>query len=350
MEDGRTVPTSDGPTADGLRVPARIDRLSFSFSAFFLRAQDGLRFRYKLENFDKAWNVATSNRIATYTNLPAGHYRFRVVAYDTSNPQQESEVDLAFSKAPFFYQTAWFYTLCGLALAAIAWSIYRLRLRQMRTRFAAVLEERSRLAREMHDTVIQGCTGISALLEAVASTGEENSDARGELLEYARQQARSTINEARQVVWNMRHEHESDVDLIDALRGVANQTMREFGDTVTLTHDVDHIPLQASAAHEILMTVREAVNNSVQHSGAKQVMLDVHADEGDLTISIADRGRGFPADASDPSREGHYGILGMRERMQRVGGRLELASTEGEGTRVTLLLRPTGRRKSVVRS
>ena len=334
VEDGRTVPIENK-----LHVPAHIARLSFGFTAIFLRSQEGVRFRYKLENFDHAWNLPGSNHIATYTNLPAGRYRFRVVAFNTSRPGDLSEADLAFVKLPFFYQRWWFYLLCTLIIAAVAWSIYQFRVRQIRTRFSAVLQERSRLAREMHDTVIQGCTGISALLEAVASVGDENRAVKNELLDYARTQIRATIDEARQAVWNMRHEQEKDVDVIEALRNVATQTMREFGNVVTLEHNVERLEIGASAGHEILMTVREAVYNSVQYSGTNRVELNVSASGEDMAISIEDKGSGFSQGTENRVEEGHYGILGMRERMQRLGGRFELTSAVGAGTRVRLLFR-----------
>jgi ligand-binding sensor domain-containing protein/signal transduction histidine kinase len=344
VEDGRTLQIEDK-----LQVPAHIARLSFGFTAIFLRSQEGVRFRYKLENFDGAWNFPGSNRIATYTNLPAGRYRFRVVAFDTSRPTDVSEADLAFVKVPFFYQRWWFYLLCGLALAGVAWSIYQFRVRQIRTRFSAVLQERSRLAREMHDTVIQGCTGISALLEAMASMPEENRMVKEELLDHARTQVRTTIDEARQAVWNMRHEQEKDVDVIEALRHVAAQTMREFGNVVTLEHDVERLEVGASAGHEILMTVREAVYNSVQYSGTDRVELNVRTCGEDTSISIVDKGCGFSEGTENLVEEGHYGILGMRERMQRLGGGFELTSAVGAGTRVKLLFRRAEHRAKMER-
>jgi len=189
----------------------------------------------------------------------------------------------------------------------------------------------------MHDTVIQGCTGISALLEAVASTPERNSETREELLSYARRQARATVNEARQVVWDMRHEHEKDVDVVEALRVVAAQSARDSDNRITLLHDVDRLDVKASTAHEMLMTVREAVNNSLQHSGARTATLQLATTGSEIAISIADQGCGFPASLTDSAEEGHYGILGMRERMNRVGGRFDVTSTSA-GTIVTLVL------------
>jgi signal transduction histidine kinase/ligand-binding sensor domain-containing protein len=343
VEDGRRVipeAGQDGP----LKIAANVVRLSFAFTAISLRSQEGVRFRYKLDGFDPSWNAAGTSREATYTNLRAGHYRFRVQAFNTVNPASVSEFDLALVKAQVFYETWWFYALCGVVVLAIAWSLYRARVRGMRTRFAAVLEERSRLAREMHDTVIQGCTGISALLEAMASRAGEEAAAKDGLLEVARVQARATIDEARQAIWNMRHERETSVDLIAALKGVAVQTTRESeageqGTVVAFEHDVERMTVGASVAHEILMTVREAVYNSAQHSRCGRVEMDLKVRGDELVINVADNGCGFAMDGAEVAAEGHYGIVGMRERVQRLGGQMELTSARGVGTRVQLRLR-----------
>ena len=340
-----------------LNVAANVVRLSFEFTALSLRPQQGVRFRYKLDGFDSTWNLGGVSHTATYTNLRAGHYTFRVQAFNTSNPSSISEFDLPLVKAQVFYETSWFYLLCSALLAAIVWSLYRIRVRELRQRFAAVLEERNRLAREMHDTVIQGCTGISALLEAMASTQsaaplDERSATKEGLLEYARVQARTTIEEARQAIWNMRHERENDVDLIAALAMVARQTTRESetgesGVVVTFDHKLERLLVTASMAHEILMTVREAVYNAVQHSSSPKVEIDLSVKGDNLMIRVADQGCGFVLAEDALPAEGHYGIVGMRERVQRLGGHVQITSSPGGGTQVQLRLKVEGGAKCV---
>ena len=143
-------------------------RLEFDFTPIRLRSQDGLRFRYMLEGFEKNWSAPTAARTADYTNLPAGRYRFRVQVFDASNPDAVSEASIGIVQRPFFYRTWWFIAGCLGLIMLLMFAIYQYRVKQVRERFEAVLEERSRLAREMHDTVIQGCTGVSALLEALS--------------------------------------------------------------------------------------------------------------------------------------------------------------------------------------
>jgi ligand-binding sensor domain-containing protein/signal transduction histidine kinase len=346
LEDGQSL--SPGGM---LNVAANVVRLSFEFSAISLRPQQGLRFRYKLENFDSTWNLVSTNRLATYTNLRAGHYTFRLQVFNASNPSSVNELDIPLVKAQVFYETSWFYVLCGLFVAAIVWSLYQARVRSLGQRFAAVLEERNRLAREMHDTVIQGCTGISALLEAMASTRDaepvdDRSAAKDGLLEYARVQARTTIEEARQAIWNMRHERENDVNLIAALAVVAKQTTRgtetgESGPVVTFEHNVERLLVTASVAHEILMTVREAVYNAVQHSDSPKVEMDLNVKGKNLIICVVDHGRGFSL-GGEAGVDGHYGIVGMRERVQRLGGQVHITSSPGNGTQMLLRLKVDG--------
>ena len=183
----------DRPATSPLIFPASLSRLEIGFAPLLLRAQDDVRFRYRLENFDHDWTYAGTSRVASYTNLPAGEYRFRVIAFEANNPSAISEVSLGLQKKPHFYDTWWFLTLCLLAAALLIWAIYQSRIRLLRLRFKAVLEERSRLAREMHDTVIQGCTSVSALLEAISSLQRENLTLQENLLDHAREQVRLTI-------------------------------------------------------------------------------------------------------------------------------------------------------------
>jgi ligand-binding sensor domain-containing protein/signal transduction histidine kinase len=337
----------DDVTVDGQTLPNRTDlhlrantsRVNFAFSAVYLRRQDGVRFRYRLDNFDHAWNSTDRAGTATYTNLPPGNYRFQVLAFDASQPSQATQAEVSFFKARLLYQNPWFYTLIAVLLAAVALGIYRLRLRQISARFAAVLDERSRLAREMHDTVIQGCTGISALLEGVASSAQHGQSPDMNLLDFARQQTRLIIDEARQAVWNMRHERESNLDLVVAMNDLATQIMREYRLQVSIEHGADAVNLQASAAHEVLMIVREATYNAVQHSGSERIDLDISTTKSDLVVRVHDHGHGFIENPPGSGDNGHYGMTGMRERMARLGGKLEVASLPGTGTTVTLRLR-----------
>ena len=167
------------------------------YTAIRLRAPERTRFRYWLEDFEPDWTDAGQRRFAGYTNVPPGRYRFHVVAYDLNDPAHTDERVLAIRWMPHFYQTAWFFAMVGLAFAAAAFGAYYLHVRNLRRRFDAVLEERSRLAREMHDTLIQGCVGISTLLEAASTARQVSPEIANDLLDRARQEVRTTVDEAR---------------------------------------------------------------------------------------------------------------------------------------------------------
>jgi hypothetical protein len=156
------------PFPTTLELPPGEGKLEIQYTSLRLAAPERLRFRYWMEGFEREWTAAGQRRVAYYTNLPAGEYKFHVVAYDMNAPQNATETVLAIRLQPYLYQTRWFLFLCGVAAATAGFGAYRLHVRNIRRQFAAVLEERNRLAREMHDTLIQGCVGVSTLLEAAS--------------------------------------------------------------------------------------------------------------------------------------------------------------------------------------
>ena len=250
------------------------------------------------------------------------------------NPDIVSEARIDLRKAPFLWQTWWFLSLGAALLSLMAWMIYKGRIRQVRLRFRAVMEERGRLAREMHDTVIQGCTSISALLEAIASLQTADHLPQGELLGYARAQVRTTINEARLAVWNLRHEDEPALDLTDSVEAISLHTRKEFSIPVIFSIAGDPFFVPGSIARELLMVVREGVYNAVLHGHPREINIAVRYDPKELVLLVVDNGIGF--DVSDTHAEGHFGITGMRERMEKLDGELNISSVPGIGTRVEM--------------
>ena len=329
--DGREL-----PLAGLIHVPSHMARLEFTFTPISLRSQAGIRYRYKLENFDKDWLFAGTNLTASYTNLPAGDYQFRVNAYDVGDPSVISEAYIDVRKAPLIWQTWWFLTFAVALLSLMAWGIYKVRMHQIKLRFRAVLAERGRLAREMHDTVIQGCTSISALLEAIASLHADNRGPSEDLLEYARSQVRTTIDEARNAVWDLRHEEDAELDLAASLEAIAAQTRKEFSIPVQCRVEGSPLPIPGTITRELLMVVREAVYNAVLHGHPHEIRIELEYEPHQLRLTVIDDGRGF--DVSTAPAEGHFGITGMRERIDQAGGKLTITSKPGSGTRIELLL------------
>jgi signal transduction histidine kinase len=311
-------------------------RLDVSYSAIHLGPQDGVRYRFEMEGLEQ-WSEPSEQRTAYYTHIPAGRYIFRVQAFAIDNPDAVSEVSMVVEQEPHFYATFWFFVCCGVAALAFAILIYWLRIRQMKLRFQAVSEERARLAREMHDTVIQGCVGVSTLLEAALGVESSEEPLRVQLLTYASDQVSATIEAARDSVWALRNSSESNTDIGSLCEGLA----REFQSTSS-------IPIQSrvsgqsfhlgdSATHELMMAIREAVTNVLVHANALHIDIDVVFNETAVTVVVRDDGCGFDLNAAK-SLKGHFGITGMQERVELLGGEMTIVSEVTHGTVVSIVV------------
>jgi len=307
-------------------------RLEISYSAIDLRSLDGLRYRYRMEGLEP-WIDAFARTTAYYTHIPPGTYRFRVQAFNVGNPKAVSETSILVAQEPHIYATSWFFGCCVIALLGLVFLIYRFRLRGMRLRFQAVSTERERLAREMHDTVIQGCIGVSTLLEAALGVEAADEPLRQQLLSFATDQVRTTIETAREAVWALRDTSASSTNAGSLCESVARQFQSESGVPIKCRVEGIAFTLGESATRELMMTVREALTNAVLHGNPKSIDIDVCFTEHDLKIGVRDDGCGF-----DPhgtlSRDGHFGILGMQERVRLLGGDLKIESDLVQGTRV----------------
>jgi signal transduction histidine kinase len=327
--------------ADGVAVPMRepivlqpgLSRLEFDFTPIRLRSQSGLRFRSMLEGFEKDWSATTAARTADYTNLPSGRYRFRVEVFEIGNPGAVTETSIQVVQLPFFYRTWWFMAVCLLLFGLLIYGIYQYRVRHVRARAEAVLEERSRLAREMHDTVIQGCTGVSALLEALSMEGENNG-ARSGLMDFARLQLRTTIGEAREAIWNL-HQPDGDAgSLGEKLESMTTLVGSEFDVPVAFSIGGTPFPVSYPVAHDLLMVAREAVSNAVLHGRPAHVQVSLVYKSRELILSFADDGCGFDTGQLEIQNGHHFGLIGMRERIERWGGEFRLTSAIGAGVRI----------------
>jgi ligand-binding sensor domain-containing protein/signal transduction histidine kinase len=335
--DGRPAPLPERSKPVELNLDAGISRLEIAYAPVLLRSQEGLRFRYKLEGYDSNWTYAgTQQRLATYTNLPAGRYTFLVEAWETDQPSHTVSAAIAFVKKPYFYRTPWFIALCLLAAGVISFLTYRVKMRQVHERFDAVLAERTRLAREMHDTLIQGCAGASAMLEAAANCEDGDHESSQHLIEYASTQLRSTMDEARQAVWNLRSGEQPPNDLDSCLQQMAERLRREYGVRVECSTAGTIFPLGQRATHELTMIAREGMFNAILHGEPKEIRAELLFSPKALKMLLADDGKGFdPAALSD---EGHYGLRGVRERVHRLGGEVEIESKPHQGTRLRVTI------------
>ena len=329
LVDGREVPNSGH-----LVVPPGERKLEINYSAIRLRSQERIRFRYMLEGFDHDWTEGFSARAAYYTNLPPNQYQFRVQAFEMNMPDKVTEASLQMDWRPHLYRAAWFLALCALLIVAGILLVYRLRLRQVHARFEAVLEERNRIAREMHDTVIQGCASASALLEAAVSLDPESEGPRKDLLDSARTQIRATVDEARQAVWNLRQKEAASPEITQLLGSMAQQVSHVSRVPVRFEASGEPLPLDRTVEYVLLMVAREAVSNAVHHAQPEEVRINVNFGRDKMQLLVIDNGRGFNPDEVLTHQSSHFGLIGMRERIEHLGGRFEINSAPGKGTRL----------------
>ena len=325
--DGHSVPLT-GP-ADF--APGE-GRLQFRYTGINLSAPDRVRYSYHLEGLEHDWVNAVSRRVTNYNSLKHGKYRFVVRAAIAGG--LPSEASFAFELRPHFYQTSWFLYFCVFLAALTAWGLFRLRVRQIRERFALVLEERTRLAREIHDTLAQGFVGISSQLDAVALTLNGRLDVARKHLDLARKMARHSLTEARRSVMDLRSSALEGQDLPGALSDAARQWAAGSSVQVAVHVAGGSRKLPEEVEQNVLRIAQEAVANTMKHAGAKEVEIRLEMQERKLKLSVADNGRGFEQSEAFSEVGGHFGLLGMRERAERLGGELELHSRPGLGTRV----------------
>jgi ligand-binding sensor domain-containing protein/signal transduction histidine kinase len=328
--------TVDGRTAVAgalLTLAASVSRVEIAYEPVMLSSQEDLQFHYRLVGFDQDWTAANATqRSATYTNLPAGQYTFIVEAWQREHPEQRVRATMQLVKKPFFYRTPWFIGLCVLLAGLAAMLAYQVRIRQVHGRYAAVLAERTRLAREMHDTLIQGCASVSAMLEAASGCAPDDSESRQHLIEYASTQVRATMDEARQAVWNLRGGEEAPNSLAASLQQMGERVSREYGIAVECQIAGRPFAIGQQAIHELMMVAREGMYNAVLHGHPKRITADLRFTEKVLEMLLRDDGEGF--DAAAMPADGHYGLQGLRERVHRFDGEVEIASQPGQGAEV----------------
>jgi signal transduction histidine kinase/ligand-binding sensor domain-containing protein len=330
--------TADGRPVD-LTSRAKLQpgslRIEFHYTAIHLSAPELVRYSYKLDGLDQDWVKAGGRRVKDYNSLRHGQYLFHVRADLPGGPG--SEESYAFTMLPRFYETAWFLAACGAMLLASGWAAYQMRLGQIRSRFAAVLEERARLAREIHDTLAQGFVGISSQLDAVAMCMPDESRPARKYLDMARRMARHSLTEARRSVMDLRASVLEGQDLAAALESGMRIWTAGSGMDVKVEVSGPQPPLPEEMEQNLLRIAQEAVTNIVKHAGATNVWIKLHTEAKRLYLRVADNGRGFEQGGAFSSQDGHFGLIGMRERAERLGGELTLASHPGEGTQVEVM-------------
>ncbi|MBC7926541.1 MAG: hypothetical protein H7039_12870 [Bryobacteraceae bacterium] len=329
--------TEMGAGAGKHSFPGR--EIEFQYTALSFAAPDRVRFRYMLEGFETNWSEPDSRRSIRYANLPPGDYRFRVVGSNNDGVWNTKGAAVSFHRPPLYFQTWWFRSLCVIAVGLLSWGVHRLRVRNLQSRFALVLAERSRLSRELHDTLLQGFTGVVYQLSAACQQFESNPAATREKVERALEQADRSMMEARHAISYMRVPELEAGTLVDALSSVGRSLTDESGVTLHLhVHGVARqLPYEVQA--NAFLIAREAISNAVNHAAASRidVFLDYRPDS--LNLSVSDDGVGFDLQRA-AAKNHHWGLSGMRERAVHIGGRLNIDSRPGEGTKIELSILP----------
>jgi signal transduction histidine kinase/ligand-binding sensor domain-containing protein len=311
-------------------------RLSFEYAGLSFIAPQKVQFRYRLEGFDRDWIDAGTRRIAYYTNVPPGHYRFHVIARNNDGFWNQQGASFAIYLQPHYYQTWWFALLLLAAATVAAYAIYSWRVRQVQAQFDAVLKERNRIAREIHDTLAQGFVGVSVQLEIVARLLNSSIDSAKEHLDMARVVVRNSLSDARESIWELRSQSSEHQDFAARLANAAKQVTASSSARVQLQVHGTYRPLAAKVEDELFRIGQEAVANAVRHSGAEHINIELTFDARKLCMTIGDDGCGFDAPPDSTGPNGHFGLQGMRERAQQIHAELTVNSEIGKGTSVCI--------------
>jgi len=312
-------------------LPAGTRKVQIDYTALRLTAPREIRFRYRLDGFDREWVEAGPRRQAYYTNLEPGSYVFRVQANGDDATWTVPEAQWPFTVQPAFWQTRWFYALCGTALLLAAWGTAHTRVWFLNRQFAATLAERTRLSREIHDTMLQSLVGIALQVQAIARGCTPEAAGQQSQLIALRRQVEEYIREARQAIQDLRSPMLEASGLAGAL---AELGRRMVAPPTRFELSADPIACApAGIEAELLRIAQEAIANAARHAGATRIQVELHHEAHALRLRVTDDGRGFDVDAMLSPGTGHYGLTGMRERTARIGGQLAITSS----TRGTLV-------------
>lgn len=347
-----TVLVDDRPRSvnQPLTLAPGAHRLEFRYAGLSFVAPEKVQYRYQLEGFDKGWIDAGTRRAAFYTNLPPGPYRFRVLAANNDGVWNLTGASFPLRLRPHFYQTFWFYSALALALLGLAYLVYRWRVLEVESEWGAVVRERGRIAREIHDTLAQGFVGISVQLELVARllAGARSAAPKLELeqaleqLDQTRALVRSSLEDARTSIWDLRSDsggtpglpRDQAEDLSARLSRSCTRIAGGSTARVYLQVKGTRRPLERRIEEELLRIGQEAVANAVRHAGATRIEVQLIYETARVLLRVEDDGCGF--DPASNGAEGHYGLKGMEERAGEIAASLVVLSVPGEGTRVSV--------------
>lgn len=322
-----------------LRLPPGTRNLQIAYTALSLSIPERVRFRYRLEGYDDDWQDAGSRRTAFYNDPGPGTYTFQVIAANNDGVWNDTGASLSITIAPRYYQTPWFMVLCVVLGVSLLWIAYLLRLRhlsaQIRERLQERHRERERIARELHDTLLQSVQGLILRFHAVAESLGRDAPSHA-AMERVLNRADDVMGEARNRVLDLRRVQRSG-QLPDMLAELGQELASDHPAEFRLAVEGAVRDLDLMVCDEVYRIAREAVLNAFQHARAQHVGVDLVYAADELHVTIRDDGIGLPHDVLQAGgRSGHWGLSGMRERAERIGASIEMRAGNGEGTTVEL--------------
>jgi len=334
--------TADNNTANlaaSVRIPPSPRRITFEYTGLSLAGPGRVRFRYFLEGFDSSWSQPVSAREAVYTNLGPGSYRFRLVASNSEGQWSQSEATVDFEVEPTVWQTWWFLASSAALVLLFVWFLYRYRLHQLAKEFSIRLEERvgerTRVAQDLHDTLLQGFLSASMLLHVAERQLPTDSPAKPRVQRVLELMGQ-VIEEGRITLKGLRSADTDSRDLAQSFSRIQDELSPPERIDYRVTVEGPSRPLHPSVRDEIYLIGREALLNAFRHSKANTIEVELEYGLKQLRILVRDDGRGIKPEVLVSGREGHWGLSGMRERAEVIGASLKLFSRAGAGTEVEL--------------
>jgi len=330
--------------ANNLNVPPRPRDLRIDYTSPTFLIPQQVTFRYRLDGYDHDWHDAGTRRQAFYTDLSPGKYTFRVIACNSDSVWNNSAAQLDFSVAPAYYQTNWFRVFCAVFVMALLWAAYQWRVRQLRHQFEMTLDarvsERTRIARELHDTLLQSAHGLLLRFQTVSQLLPGRPMEAKDKLDSAIEQTAEFITEARDEVQGLRDSTTQTNDLALAISTLGEELAADstgHRPAFRVAVEGQSRDLHPILRDEVYKIAAEALRNAFLHAQAQQVEVEIRYDDERFRLRVRDDGKGIDAAIlSVQSREGHYGLPGMRERATLIGGKLTIWSEVDAGTEVEL--------------
>ena len=335
------------PMSGAVKFAAGTHTVEIDYTALSLSIPERVEFRYKLEGVDKDWQNVGTRRQAFYTGLGPGQYRFQVIACNNDGVWNEQGAILSFSVAPAWYQTIWFRLSCVAAFLVLVWALYQLRRRQLAHQFSMGLEarvnERTRIARELHDTLLQSFHGLLLRFQAASNLLPTRPDEAKHRLDNAIDRAARAITEGRDAVHELRSSAAVTPDLPVAISALgqdlaADQAGKNLPDCRVQVEGTAR-NLDPILRDEVYRIAAEAMRNAFRHAEARQIEVEIRYDERQLRVRVRDDGKGIdPKFLGEQERTGHWGLNGMRERAQAVGGNLTVWSEIDSGSEIEVTI------------